>query len=77
MLAVLGDAKGRPRQLALVSSVRKADSTTALVWPVAAMTSARKSITPTSILVILPECWSRRKTHNSSIARGIGPLASR
>jgi hypothetical protein len=77
MLAVLGDAKGRAPSIALVSGVRKADSTTALVWPVATMTSARKSITPTSILVIRPECWSRRKTHNSSTTRGIGPLASR
>src|SRR6202035_5127144 len=49
----------------------------ALVWPTESMTSARKSMTPTSICVFSPEWWSRKKTQSSSMTRGIGPWSLR
>src|ERR1700732_1767661 len=49
----------------------------ALVWPTESRTSARKSMTPTSICVFSPQWWSRKKTQSSSMTRGIGPWSLR
>src|SRR3984893_13550850 len=48
-----------------------------LVWPTESKTSARKSMTPTSICVFSPEWWARKKTQSSAMTRGIGPWSLR